>query len=292
MSVAEIAASRGLTMAQARRLLGGRPINLPVEIRRGWVDRDRVVQLYQSGMTIVEVAEELGCHPRTVHRTLIALDVPRRWTGPRLTGNREAIVELYLDGLSLIEVSESLGLSISTVRRHITRAGVTRGRGMPPRLDMEDVAQRYEAGQSVVQIADALGASKGGVCDCSDGRGSSCGRAARGVAKALGRHDDVWVTVRRAGTWLKPPRTAAAKSWNASGSLRATASVALRRRERPCDPGPKVVDLACDLAGLVLGHRVLASPVHPVLEFGGLLDQLVRERRLEPFHEPRAEMDL
>jgi len=152
-------------MAQARRLLGGRPINLPVEIRRGWVDRDRVVEMYQSGMTVVEVADQLGCHPRTVHRTLIALGVPRRTTGPRLTGNREAIVELYLDGLSLVEVSERLDLSISTVRRHITRAGVTRGRGMPPRLDMEDIAQRYEAGESVVQIANALGASKGGVYD-------------------------------------------------------------------------------------------------------------------------------
>jgi hypothetical protein len=56
--------------------------------------------------------------------------------------DHRAIVDLYCTGLTTEQVALQIGCSVKTVRRQVRRAGVGRVR----RLDVDDIARRYQAG--------------------------------------------------------------------------------------------------------------------------------------------------
>jgi hypothetical protein len=68
------------------------------------------------------------------------------------------MIELYLSGLTT-EVARQIGCSPTAVCRQVREAGLGRAR----RLDVDDIAARYESGQSTIQIAAAIGSSTGTV---------------------------------------------------------------------------------------------------------------------------------
>jgi hypothetical protein len=73
--------------------------------------------------------------------------------------DHQAIVDLYLTGLTTERVAQQIGCSVKTVRRQVREARVSRAR----RLDIDDIARRYQAGQSTIEIGAAIGSSTGAV---------------------------------------------------------------------------------------------------------------------------------
>lgn len=96
----------------------------------------RTAQLYQSGLSMAQVADVLGMHPSGVRRRLDHAGVPRRsWLeANRLAGLRnprrlaadveECLVVLYRLDIPLDEITRWMGVTRSTVTRVAKRNGV------------------------------------------------------------------------------------------------------------------------------------------------------------------------
>jgi uncharacterized protein YjcR len=82
-----------------------------------------LVQDYQGGMTVYELAEKYGCHRQTVARQLKAAGVRMRGQAPTEEQVREGAA-LYESGLSLDKTGELLGVSPKTLRLHLIGHGV------------------------------------------------------------------------------------------------------------------------------------------------------------------------
>jgi hypothetical protein len=68
------------------------------------------------------------------------------------------------DGAPLAEVAWSYGVTIREVRRWLASPLARGPRGRyASRLDKEEIVSRYRAGESLAQVADAIGASRPGV---------------------------------------------------------------------------------------------------------------------------------
>lgn len=85
---------------------------------------DELVASYESGATLVELAERFSIHRRTAAAHLVRRSIPIRRRGLDECHLAEA-VELYDEGLSLMEVGLRFGVSQQAVRRALAAEGVT-----------------------------------------------------------------------------------------------------------------------------------------------------------------------
>lgn len=85
---------------------------------------DDLVDLYEDGMPIGQIAEKLQIHRHTVARHLEHRGIPIRVRGLANKHIAEAI-RLYAGGLTLAEVGQRYGASAQAVRRAISAKGVT-----------------------------------------------------------------------------------------------------------------------------------------------------------------------
>lgn len=91
------------------------------------VDAHRAAQLYRSGLTLAQVAAELGCSRSAVFRRLRRDGVPRRsGTPPPHPAATADIVRLRDSGLTWSQVARLVGMTDQGVRSRYTTA--TRGR--------------------------------------------------------------------------------------------------------------------------------------------------------------------
>jgi DNA-binding CsgD family transcriptional regulator len=85
-----------------------------------------LVQGYQAGATVYELAERFG-----IDRKIVALQLKRQGVTMRLQSPSEAqigeMVRLYGTGLSLVAVGERVGVDGRTVHRYLRRWGVPMG---------------------------------------------------------------------------------------------------------------------------------------------------------------------
>jgi hypothetical protein len=101
-----------------------------------------------------------------------------RVAGPRRDGRYRGRLDLdeirrrYQAGESLATIGAAMGGSDTSVRHAMVRAGIPTRPGPRPagerrgplhRLDLEEIRRRREAGETVVTIAQAIGASESGV---------------------------------------------------------------------------------------------------------------------------------
>jgi hypothetical protein len=75
----------------------------------------------------------------------------------------ERIIEVYRQGHGQEATAAIVGCSREAVVRATREAGIVRRRGPMPRLDLEEIRRHAEAGQTLVEIAHAIGASRDGV---------------------------------------------------------------------------------------------------------------------------------
>jgi len=121
---------------------------------------DNIVELYQLGMSMVDVERRLGLPANTVARVLDARGVARH-SSHGYVPERPQVVALRAAGASVATICSQLGLGKMTVYRVLTEEHI------PPRvshkLPWDDIINRYQAGQSTVRIARELGVSESGV---------------------------------------------------------------------------------------------------------------------------------
>jgi hypothetical protein len=85
---------------------------------------DKLVEAFQAGASVRELAGRFGVHRDTVGRHLEARGMNTR----RLLLAPEAIQEarnLYRSGATLEELAAKYGVSDTTIRTHLLRSGVT-----------------------------------------------------------------------------------------------------------------------------------------------------------------------
>lgn len=93
-------------------------------------------ELYESGLTLMEIAGRLGCSWMTVQRRLVAAGVEIRKQGRRGKGNEAKndammpqILELHNQGLSDYEIASRLGIGRDAINKRLRKAGIHRGKG-------------------------------------------------------------------------------------------------------------------------------------------------------------------
>ncbi len=108
-------------------------------------ERAQAVDLYQSGLTIVKVADRMRRSTYAIRCALIEADIPRRPANQRsiTDAERAEMVRLYtVEGLSTYAVADQVRRTQSTVWKILVGAGVSmRTPGWP-----KDVAARRRAG--------------------------------------------------------------------------------------------------------------------------------------------------
>lgn len=188
--------SEGLQRRQPRRS-GGRKLparkktpvhvegqrrKLPQEARDAWIETQ-----YRDGLSMQQVADQVGVSRSTVAKVLRARGVPSRppVRPQKLSGPEQAAVAArYRDGASLEAVAAEFGVAQETVLNILKRQGQpTRtekkfSRKLPPEKEADLVA-RYVAGEPVETLAVAFGVNQGTVV----GAVRRAGKAARKPGK-------------------------------------------------------------------------------------------------------------
>lgn len=136
---------------------------------------EKAVAMYMAGTTGRVAARELGISEAVIYRALHTRGVSpmalnRR--GDRTHANRRfsdetetEIVRLYLEGQPLSQLADAYGVHLATIRNVLRRRETTRRPrgGMIQRVSpeqVEDMASRWEAGESQSKIAASLGISQ------------------------------------------------------------------------------------------------------------------------------------
>jgi AraC-like DNA-binding protein len=117
-----LAAYRQLNLSGPRQsVVPRRPVKRATRLTAGQLAR--LVERYQSGATVYDLAAEFGMHRATVARCLKNAGVTLRLQSPT-AANVDDMVRLYASGLSLAAVGERLGFTAETVRHYIQERGV------------------------------------------------------------------------------------------------------------------------------------------------------------------------
>ena len=82
-----------------------------------------MVQRYEEGATVYELATEFGCHRTTVSARLKKAGVSLRLQSPT-SEVINLMANLYTSGLSSVEVGERLGYCANTVRKSLQGQGI------------------------------------------------------------------------------------------------------------------------------------------------------------------------
>jgi DNA-directed RNA polymerase specialized sigma24 family protein len=88
-------------------------------------ERVALVQAYQRGSTMHELAEQFGVHDITVSKCLHDLAVPLRRQSLS-AAQRDEAVQLYVAGWSMNRIGEKLGCAHTTIRNVLVEEGVPR----------------------------------------------------------------------------------------------------------------------------------------------------------------------
>jgi hypothetical protein len=186
----ELAARHGLTIAEVRRMLGPQQIERP----SASAVLDGVVDPSQAGALPVAAAEEPAAFDNDRLEELAASlgvtmgDIVRmiEVAGPRRDGRYRGRLDVdeirrrYEAGESVAGIGAAMGASDTSVRHAMVRAGIPTRPGPRPareprgplhRLDVEEVCRRWEAGETIAAIAEAIGASISGVRRSMDRNG-------------------------------------------------------------------------------------------------------------------------
>lgn len=95
---------------------------------------DMMITLYNKGVPIVDIAEQLDVNKSTVHKYLNKTGTKKVeyfdsiQAGMRLTDKqKQQIVDLYKQGIKVQEIAEQVQTSIDAIYRHINKIGLKRG---------------------------------------------------------------------------------------------------------------------------------------------------------------------
>jgi hypothetical protein len=100
------------------------PPRRPVQHRLTDLEIDELVNEYQAGRTLADLASMLGIHRRTVATHLAARGISRRVNRRKMTDNDVGeAARQYRTGDSLVKVALAFNVDAATLRRELHRAG-------------------------------------------------------------------------------------------------------------------------------------------------------------------------
>ena len=129
------------------------------------IDANRVKELTLAGKSIRQIAQTLGCAESAVSRARSRMGINKPRNSHRKV-NLDKLRELHNQGLSRQELADHFGCTperITAARRQLGIAPEKHGSGRYKVIDREEVRTRTQQGQTLEQIADALGYSIRGI---------------------------------------------------------------------------------------------------------------------------------
>jgi AraC-like DNA-binding protein len=101
----------------------------PSVVRNGAPDVEQILRLYRGGVSLRQVAAQLGCSHRTVRNQLVLAGESIRKPVVDV-GRDEAIVAAYRSGATVTEIGATFGCTRWVIAKRLDKAGVTlHGRG-------------------------------------------------------------------------------------------------------------------------------------------------------------------
>lgn len=136
----------------------------PAKARRALDDtqEQQVIELYQNGASIGDIASQMGCGATTVHTILSRRSIERRpkpgRPSPIPQFQRDAMVEAYLSGLSATNAATLFGYSETACYNALEEKGIARREltKLSP-AQILHVKQAYEQGENPSAIALEMG---------------------------------------------------------------------------------------------------------------------------------------
>ena len=127
-------------------------IKLPIE---------EIISYYQSGMTLIQLAEKYGVSKSTVRERLKENEVKIRSSRSmkRIDLPIEEIISEYQSGLSINKLADKYGVNFNTIWRRIKENGV-KIRSNKINLPVEEIISEYQAGMNIYLLADKYGVGK------------------------------------------------------------------------------------------------------------------------------------
>lgn len=123
-------------------------------------NREIAPKLYESGMTLQEVADKLDITKQRVQQLIAESGVVsvNQIRLKRMEAKYEEAVELYKSGLSARKIATRIGIHEATVLRYLHKFGVKlRPGGAQPSFDYGAALALYRNGKTVHEIAVSLG---------------------------------------------------------------------------------------------------------------------------------------
>jgi IS30 family transposase len=113
--------SAGTVSAYVHRL------GVPIPSQRLDIDRDDVVELIEQGLTVFQIAAELGCGHTTVERRLTAFGLSTR-RRRNLPIDKRELTRLVRAGWTQTQMADHFGCGPSTIDRRLRRYGLRTAR--------------------------------------------------------------------------------------------------------------------------------------------------------------------
>lgn len=123
-----------------------------------------MVEDYESGSSLYEIAKRYGVSHQAVHYRLKELGVTLRKTGPVVNADElQKMVSLYEQGWGFLKIAKRFGMSPSGVKYRLHTQGVViRSKGLQkvPLEEVKAMALQYEQGDTAATIAKRWGMSQ------------------------------------------------------------------------------------------------------------------------------------
>jgi len=137
-------------------------------------EKQGMVDLYKQGWNTVQLAEKYGMGDGTIGRYLEEAGVQKRtWSEARgglSNKQKEEVVSRYLDGETSVDIAKDYEVFYSTILRAVKESGneirsLSESKIMKTErdLDIDDIVNRYEKGESAISIAEDYPVTDAGI---------------------------------------------------------------------------------------------------------------------------------
>lgn len=147
-----------------------------------WIDESRVVELYTSGKTRNEIADELGATSTRVAKILESKGIKiKRY----VSVDSQKVKELFLSGMNASQIAVQVNSSRNTVGRCLRDMGFTPYR---PKVVSDEVVSLHRKGMSLTEISEQINANSSQVFRALK---KALGKAYTSSALTAADHDEI-----------------------------------------------------------------------------------------------------
>gem|GEM_PF-1037020 len=117
-----------------------------------YMDQEKLKEMYDSGLTIRQIAKEMGLSYSKVRRALIKMGVKLKRRKP-LSEEDKKIIELYKEGMSISKISKLLSRNYNSVLRVVKSSPYYKARKKLSEKEKAKIINLFKEGRSIYSIA-------------------------------------------------------------------------------------------------------------------------------------------